>query len=88
VRADRPASSVDPATFEALRAWRTEAARAAGVPAYVVAHDSLLEALADRRPDSIPALRRVPGMGPTRLERYGEAILAVLRSAPPQRRLP
>jgi len=47
-------------------------------PAYVVAHDALLAAIVEQRPGSIAALRRVKGMGPTKLERYGEEILAIL----------
>jgi superfamily II DNA helicase RecQ len=48
------------------------------VPAYVVAHDQTLAEIADARPDSLAGLRRVKGMGPTKLERYGADILAVL----------
>ena len=61
-----------------LRAWRSARARADGVPAYVVAHDALLAAIVEQRPGSPAALRRVKGMGPARLDRYGEEILAIL----------
>ena len=61
----------------ALRAWRLVTARSDGVPAYVVAPDSLLVDIADRRPTTIPALRRVKGMGPSRLARYGKEILEI-----------
>ena len=64
--------------FDALRAWRAERARTDGVPAYVVAHDTTLAEIAEARPTSIAALRRVKGMGPAKLDRYGEEILAVL----------
>ncbi|HEX9043699.1 MAG TPA: ATP-dependent DNA helicase UvrD2 [Candidatus Limnocylindrales bacterium] len=64
--------------FAALKAWRLERARADAVPAYVVAHDATLEAIAEARPRSLPALRRVRGMGPTKLERYGDEIVAVI----------
>jgi DNA helicase II / ATP-dependent DNA helicase PcrA len=64
--------------FEALRAWRSERAKGDGVPAYVVAHDTTLAEIADARPTSLAALRRVKGMGPARLERYGAEILAVI----------
>ena len=66
------------AGFEALRTWRAERARADAVPAYVIAHDATLLALAEARPASIADLGRVKGMGPGRLERYGAEILAVL----------
>ena len=71
--------------FIALRAWRAERARADAVPAYVVAHDQTLAAIVDADPRSLPALRRVKGMGPSKLDRYGEEILAALertRSTP------
>jgi len=61
-----------------LRAWRSARARADGVPAYVVAHDALLAALVEARPESPATLRRVKGMGPAKLDRYGEEILAIL----------
>ncbi len=68
--------------FEALKAWRMERARADGVPAYVVAHDATLLEIAETRPGSLDALGRVKGMGPARIERYGEKILAVLAGLP------
>jgi len=61
-----------------LRAWRSARARADGVPAYVVAHDALLAALVEERPGSPATLRRIKGMGPAKLDRYGEEILAIL----------
>jgi len=61
----------------ALKAWRLTTARSDGVPAYVVAPDSLLDAIADQRPTTLPALRRVKGMGPSRLARYGAEILEI-----------
>ncbi len=66
--------------MSALREWRLTTARSDGVPAYVVAPDSLLQAIADQRPTTIPGLRRVKGMGPSRLARYGEEILAITRA--------
>jgi superfamily II DNA helicase RecQ len=48
------------------------------VPAYVVAHDTTLTDIADARPRSLPALRRVRGMGPAKLEKYGSEILLVI----------
>ena len=61
-----------------LRAWRSARARDEGVPAYVVAPDALLAGLVEERPESVAALRRVKGMGPARLDRYGDEILAIL----------
>jgi DNA helicase-2/ATP-dependent DNA helicase PcrA len=71
----------DESVLEALRVWRRERAKADGVPAYVVAHDTTLGEIADVRPRSLPALRRVRGMGPAKLERYGPEILAVIEGA-------
>ena len=42
-------------------------------------HDSTLIALASRRPQSLEALAEIPGMGERKIERYGAAILAILR---------
>ena len=70
-------STDEPALAE-LRAWRSVQARSDGVPAYVVAPDALLAALIEQRPESVAALRRVKGMGPARLDRYGDEILAIL----------
>ena len=71
----------DDGLLEALRRWRRERASTDGVPAYVVAHDTTLAEIADVRPRSLPALRRVRGMGPMKLERYGPDILAVIDGA-------
>ena len=53
------------------------------MPAYVIAHDSTLAAIAESRPATLAALRRVKGMGPTKLEKYGDGILEVLAAAAP-----
>lgn len=66
---------------KALREWRLERSRADGVPAYVVFHDSTLAEIERVAPSSIGDLGRVSGVGPTKLERYGEAVLAVLSRA-------
>ncbi len=76
------AAKVDPADrsplSNALRAWRTERAKADSVAPFIVFHDATIEAIAERRPRSIADLRRVPGIGPTKLDRYGEEILSVV----------
>ena len=63
---------------ERLRAWRLERAREDGVPPYVVFHDTVLHAIAAAQPRSLGELSEIPGIGPAKLERYGDAILAVL----------
>jgi DNA helicase-2/ATP-dependent DNA helicase PcrA len=68
----------DPDLVIALRAWRAQAARGAGIPAYVVLHDATVAALASRRPRTTEELLRVPGLGPVKAGRYGPTILALL----------
>jgi ATP-dependent DNA helicase RecQ len=69
---------VDEALFEKLRAWRLEQARAREVPPYVVFHDSHLRAIAARRPLTLEALSELKGVGPRKLEQYGEAVIELV----------
>ncbi|GEK17277.1 DNA helicase RecQ [Cellulomonas persica] len=64
--------------FEKLRAWRAGAAKEQGVPAYVVFHDATLRDIVLRRPSSIEELGTIGGVGATKLDRYGEGVLATL----------
>ncbi len=66
---------------KALREWRLERSKADGVPAYVVFHDSTLAEIERLAPATIGELGHVSGVGPTKLERYGDALLAVLSRA-------
>jgi ATP-dependent DNA helicase RecQ len=75
--ADVPAEMVD-----RLRRWRLETARASGVPAYVIFHDSTLNAIAAARPSSMADLLRVSGVGDSKLRKYGEEVLDVVRGSP------
>ena len=73
-----PAAALPPeaaARFEALRQWRSEAARAQGVPAYVIFHDSTLREIAQQQPTDLDALAAISGVGAGKLERYGAAVL-------------
>jgi DNA helicase-2/ATP-dependent DNA helicase PcrA len=72
-------STMDERLFETLREWRLETSRAADVPAFVVFTDATLTAIAERVPTDVPSLARITGVGPAKLERYGDAVLAVLR---------
>jgi ATP-dependent DNA helicase RecQ len=74
--ADEPEGEVDAGLFERLRAWRLETARAESVPAFVVFSDRTLRELAAVRPADEVALAAVAGVGPAKLERYGDALLA------------
>jgi ATP-dependent DNA helicase RecQ len=67
-------------TMDRLRRWRSETARAAGVPAYVVFHDSTLAAIAVAQPTNLSDLLRVTGVGDSKLRKYGEELLEVLRA--------
>jgi DNA helicase-2/ATP-dependent DNA helicase PcrA len=70
--------AVDPSIEQALRAWRTGRSRQDRVSPFIVLHDRTLLAVAAARPTSLVALRQVAGIGPTKLELYGEEILATL----------
>jgi DNA helicase-2/ATP-dependent DNA helicase PcrA len=76
--ADAAEAAEPPEGFEALKAWRLQRARTDEVPAYLVFHNSALEEIAARRPRSLAELASVPGVGPAKLERYGEDVLAAL----------
>jgi ATP-dependent DNA helicase RecQ len=73
-------SGADQPLFEALRSWRSRAAKAQGVPPYVIFHDRTLAEIAAVRPGSRAALERISGVGEGKLARYGDAVLEVVRS--------
>jgi ATP-dependent DNA helicase RecQ len=68
-----------PALLEALRAWRLKTAQEHGVPAYVIFHDATLAAVAAAQPRSIDDLHGISGIGATKLARYGEPLLEIVR---------
>ena len=67
--------------FEALRAFRIETAREAKVPPYVVASDRTLRDIVALRPATMEELQLVHGIGPSKSDKYGDAILRVVRSS-------
>ena len=69
------------ARFQALREWRAATAREQNVPAYVIFHDATLRAIAESDPADLDDLGRIPGIGATKLDRYGEAVLQQLFDA-------
>jgi ATP-dependent DNA helicase RecQ len=77
-RKERPAGPENP-LFEALRARRRDLAKEAGVPPYVIFHDSTLREMAELKPTSRAALSRISGVGEAKLERYGDAFIQVLQ---------
>jgi ATP-dependent DNA helicase RecQ len=66
--------------FEALRACRRDLAKEAGMPPYVIFHDSTLREMAAVKPTSLSALSRVSGVGEAKLARYGKAFVDAIRS--------
>ena len=77
-RAEEP----DDPLYDALKRWRLQRAKADEIPAYVVFHNSTLAEIAVRRPSTIAELASVPGVGPAKLERYGQELLAALEDGP------
>ncbi|MFC5570583.1 DNA helicase RecQ [Lysobacter yangpyeongensis] len=67
--------------FNALRVWRANTAREQNVPAYVIFHDSTLRAIATNAPEDMDELARIPGIGASKLDRYGEDVLQQLFDA-------
>lgn len=80
LRAPRPPEPDDP-VYAALKQWRLRRATADDLPAYVVFHNSTLAEIAGRRPRDLSELSAVPGVGPAKLERYGDEVLNVLNAA-------
>jgi len=68
----------DEELFEQLRSWRRTRAESESVPAYVVFSDATLEALAEVRPTNRSALSRISGIGPAKLDKYGDEVLEIL----------
>jgi ATP-dependent DNA helicase UvrD/PcrA len=66
--------------FDRLREWRRKRAQADGVPAYVVFHDRTLADIAERKPRDWADLAGIAGVGPAKLERYADEVLAVISS--------
>ncbi|HEX3860532.1 MAG TPA: DNA helicase RecQ [Stellaceae bacterium] len=72
--------ALDPAAqslWDALRAWRLAEARRQELPPYVIFHDATLIEVARRRPPTLDALADIPGIGRSKLDRYGAAVLTV-----------
>ena len=74
--ASSPSYTMNAATVTSTTA---RLAREQNVPAYVIFHDATLAAIAQARPENLAALGEIPGMGRTKLERYGETVLAAVR---------
>ena len=77
-RGDASTSPGGQALFEILRAKRLALAKAQGVPPYVIFHDSTLVAMATTNPRNLEAWRCIPGVGDSKLKRYGAEFLSVI----------
>ena len=73
------ATAADSALLERLKAWRMAQAREQGVPAYVIFHDRTLAEIAAAQPADMDALSALSGIGAKKLERYGPALLELVR---------
>ncbi len=75
------AAAAEPAAeslFEALRAWRAAEAKAQSVPPYVIFHDTTLREVAAVCPANLDELGQIKGVGASKLQRYGTAVLEVV----------
>ena len=73
------ANPVGDPLFDALRALRRELAETAGVPPYVIFHDSVLREMTTARPSDLAELGRIGGVGARKLEAYGDTFLTLIR---------
>src|ERR1700693_3658881 len=70
----------DDGLHEHLREWRRNISRELNIPAFIVMHDTTLDALCKVRPRTLAELRRVSGFGDRKLEMYGRQILEALKN--------
>jgi ATP-dependent DNA helicase UvrD/PcrA len=84
--AAKPIEPGDP-VYDTLKRWRLETARAEEKPAYVIFHNSTLAEIVRRAPRTRQELAEVPGVGPAKLDRYGDELLAVLSAGAGAKRL-
>jgi len=75
------AASDDDPLFGVLREWRLRVAKETNVPAYVVFDNKTLALIANAKPITRAALLAIPGVGPTKLSRYAEDVLQIVKSA-------
>lgn len=78
--ADCPAS-YDEALFERLREWRLARSAEDSVPAFVVFTDATLQLIAEHVPTDETGLRKISGVGPSKIAKYGDEVLALVAQA-------
>ncbi len=74
-------SDRDDALFEALREWRAARAKELGQPAYCVFTDATLIAIAEQKPDTVAGLVAIPGIGQTKLDKFGDDVLGLVSAS-------
>ncbi len=74
-----PAEQYDPDLFERLRTWRLKTAQQQGQKAFYVFPDATLQRIAAAQPQTAEELETIKGVGPKKLERYGQAVLDITR---------
>lgn len=77
---DTHAGDIDQVLVAELRTWRSALAKSRGVPAYVVMSDATLRAVCHRAPTTPQELVQVPGIGPVKVEQFGDDILGIIRN--------
>lgn len=80
---DAPRSSADSsrdARYARLEAWRRETAASEGRAAYLIFNNATLEQIAERNPVDKEELMNIKGVGPVKLERYGDEVIRVLKA--------
>jgi len=78
-RASAPGDASGEPLFDALRQWRSNEAKGQSVPPYVIFHDSVLREISGTRPADLDALGDIKGVGASKLQRYGRAVLQITR---------
>ena len=78
-RVPAPSGASNEPLFDALRQWRSNEAKSQSVPPYVIFHDSVLREISGARPADLDALGEIKGVGASKLQRYGGAVLQITR---------
>jgi ATP-dependent DNA helicase RecQ len=73
-------AQVDEELWRRLRTWRREQAQTQEVPAFVIFHDVTLRRIAALRPANLDELASIKGIGPSKLEKYGQEVLRIIHS--------
>jgi superfamily II DNA helicase RecQ len=70
----------DQQLYHALRRWRSETGTERKLPAYIVMHDRVLKAIATSRPTTVGELEDIAGLGPTKIEQYGDDVIEIVKT--------